>query len=67
MTITLHEIKALKDSGHSIASLIQMLEKKEAMHNQKRHWFIFENGINVCEFCKCQYNFGAAESICSPA
>ena len=65
--VSIDQLKAFKEEGHSLESLIQMLDKKEVMRQQKRHWFIFEDGRNVCEFCKCLYNFGNAESICSPA
>lgn len=65
--VSIDQLKDYKASGHSLETLIQMLEKKEANRHKKQHWFIFEDGINICEFCKCPYNFGNTESICNPA
>lgn len=64
--ISIDKIKALRDLGHTIDTLIQMLEKKERLRLQNRHWFIVEDGRNICEFCRCAYNFCDSESECKP-
>lgn len=65
MTFSLEEIKAARDSGHSITSLVVMLEKKAAMFAQRRHWFIFKDGRNVCEFCGQLYSFADSGVYCN--
>lgn len=63
--VSINEIKLLRDKGHTIDSLIQMLERKEKYRAENKHWFVFENGRNVCEFCKCLYHFGLTEYGCN--
>lgn len=64
--IELSEIKALRELGHNIDTLITLLEKKQSMKMQNRHWFVFQDGRNVCEFCGCPYAFATSDSICNP-
>ncbi len=65
MQISLKEIKEAKDRGHTIGSLIQMLEKKERIFLEGGHWFIVDDdGRNVCEFCGTMYAFGLSGTPC---
>jgi len=57
MNISIEEIKEAAERGHSIGSLILMLEKKNTMLLERRHWFIMKDGRNVCEFCGRLYSF----------
>lgn len=65
MQVSLKEIKEAKDRGHSIGSLILMLEKKERHFLEGSHWFIVDDhGRNVCEFCGMMYAFGSSGAQC---
>ncbi len=65
MQVTIKEIKEAKERGHSIWSLIEMLENKERHFLDGSHWFIIDdNGRNVCEFCGMMYAFGTSGAPC---
>lgn len=64
MNVSIEEIKEAAERGHSIDTLVAMLEKKASLFSQNRHWFIIKNGRNICEFCGCQYVFGG-ETMCN--
>lgn len=58
MNIQLSEIKDAKLRGHTIDSLIDLLENKQLMFSTGRHWYVIVDDRNVCEFCGLPYRFG---------
>lgn len=64
MNITIEEIKEAREDGHNINSLIEMLERKQKHFDTNKHWFVFQNGGNVCEFCGERYAFSQKNDYC---
>jgi len=65
--ITIDKIKELRSGGHNIDSLISLLERKEEIKRLNKHWWTFEDGRNVCEFCKVLYRFDILDGSCETA
>jgi len=64
---TIDKIKELRSGGHNIDSLISLLERKEETRQLNKHWWTFEDGRNVCEFCKVLYRFDILDGSCETA
>lgn len=66
MTITLEELKELRELKYDLDSVIAMLRRKRYAKENYRHFFIVKGGRNFCEFCGQAYRFENSDSRCMP-
>jgi len=60
------ELNRLKMGGHwLIQSAIDVLSQKAAFHKEGKHWFVFKEGRNICEFCGELYHISERNGYCN--